>query len=55
MAMFWTEVPIAILFVAMRMYSRFKLRNMGLDDWMMVITLVRFVIYLLRCYSTNPS
>ena len=41
MAMFWTEVPIGVIFVAMRMYSRFKLRNTGLDDWMMVFTLVR--------------
>lgn len=40
MAMFWIEVPTAIVFVALRMYSRFKLRNTGLDDWLMVITLV---------------
>ena len=40
MAMFWTEVPIAMAFVAMRIYSRLKLHNTGYDDWMMVITLV---------------
>ena len=41
MAMFWTEVPIAMAFVAMRIYSRLKLRSVGYDDWMIVITLVR--------------
>lgn len=40
MAMFWTELPIAVLFVGLRMYSRFRLRNTGVDDWIMVVTLV---------------
>lgn len=40
MAMFWTEVPIAIIVVAMRIYSRFKIKATGIDDWVMVITLV---------------
>ena len=44
LAMVWTEVPIAAIFVTMRMYSRLKLRNLGWDDWMMVITLVSRLI-----------
>ena len=40
MAMFWTEVPIAIIVVALRMYARFRIKATGLDDWFMVITLV---------------
>lgn len=41
MAMFWTEVTIAVIVVAMRMYSRFKIKATGVDDWIMVLTLVR--------------
>ena len=40
MAMFWTEVPIAIIVVALRIYSRFKIKATGIDDWVMIITLV---------------
>ena len=40
LAMVWTEVPIAAIFVTMRMHSHLKLRNFGWDNWMMVITLV---------------
>ena len=40
MAMFWTEVPIAIIVVAFRIYSRYKIKATGLDDWIMIATLV---------------
>lgn len=39
MAVFWTEAPIAIIVVALRTYSRYKIKAIGLDDWMMIITL----------------
>ena len=41
LAVFWTQVSICIVVIAMRMYSRFKLKTTGVDDWVMVVTLVR--------------
>ena len=31
LAMVWTEVSIAIIFVSMRMYSRFKINGTGIE------------------------
>ena len=41
LAMWWTELSICIVMVAMRFYSRYKLKNFGLDDWLMLTALVR--------------
>ena len=40
LAMWWTELSICIVMAAMRMYSRFKLKNIGVDDWFIVAALV---------------
>ena len=40
MAMFWTQVPIAIIVVSLRIYARFKIKAIGVDDWFMIIALV---------------
>lgn len=40
MAMWWTELSISIIMVAMRMYSHYRLKNVGVDDWFMVTALV---------------
>ena len=50
MAMFWTEVPIAIIVVALRTCSRFKIKATGIDDWMMIVTLVSMPPF----YSSYP-
>lgn len=40
LAMWWTELSICIIMVAMRFYSRYKLKNFGTDDWLMLAALV---------------
>ncbi|KAL9134774.1 MAG: hypothetical protein Q9175_004043 [Cornicularia normoerica] len=40
LAMWWTELSICIVMVAMRFFSRYKLKNFGTDDWLMLIALV---------------
>lgn len=40
LAMWWTELSICIVMVAMRFYSRHKLKNFGTDDWLMLTALV---------------
>lgn len=42
LAMFWTETAISIIILGMRMWSRHKLKNFGIDDWVMGLTVVRF-------------
>ncbi|KAI9655764.1 MAG: hypothetical protein M1821_005199 [Bathelium mastoideum] len=43
-ALYWTEGAIAILIVALRVYCRVTMRQMGLDDYMMLFTLALFLI-----------
>ena len=39
----WIECSIAIIFVALRFYSRIKyVSKLWWDDWVMLLTLVRF-------------
>ena len=38
----WTQVVIAVAFIAMRLYTRFFLiRSLGWDDLLMIVNLVR--------------
>ena len=39
-AIYWAEMFFAILIVALRFYARGMNRNVGADDWMMLVTLV---------------
>jgi len=41
-AIYWAEMFVAITIVSLRMYARKITKNYGWDDWMMLITLVRF-------------
>lgn len=40
LAITWAETFICIVVLGLRFYSRMKLKNIGIDDWMMLITLV---------------
>lgn len=40
LVMYWTEFSICIIVVFLRFYSRIKIRSVGLDDWVMLLTLV---------------
>ena len=40
LAMWWTELSICIIMVVLRFYSRYKLKNFGTDDWLMLTALV---------------
>ncbi|KAM0800903.1 hypothetical protein BDR22DRAFT_907498 [Usnea florida] len=51
MAMLWTECVLAMIIVALRFYARIKMRNLGADDWMMLITVVLFLI--MTCFTTH--
>ena len=38
--MFWTECVLAIIILGLRFYAKISMRNLGADDWMMLITVV---------------
>ena len=44
LAMWWTELSICIIMVILRFYSRYKLKNFGTDDWLMLTALVSSTI-----------
>lgn len=39
-AVFWTLTSIATVIVAARFYARWLIRGIGLDDWMILVSLV---------------
>lgn len=39
-AVYWTQVGIATFVVAARFYTRKRMRTTGVDDWLMLVTLV---------------
>ena len=41
MAIYWTQVSTASIIVATRLYTRKRMKIIGIDDWLMLITLVR--------------
>ncbi|CAF9923648.1 hypothetical protein IMSHALPRED_005982 [Imshaugia aleurites] len=43
MAMWWTELSICIIMVALRFYSRYKLKNFGIDDGLMMTALILYI------------
>lgn len=40
LGVWWAEVGVATVFVAMRFYTRFTMRSLGADDWTILLTLV---------------
>ncbi|KAK3365414.1 hypothetical protein B0H63DRAFT_112484 [Podospora didyma] len=44
LAQFWTYVAIGSIMTALRFFARFKIRAVGLDDWMMLATVILFTI-----------
>jgi len=40
-AAFWAPIPILAAVIAARFYVRFNMRNLGLDDWLMLFAYVR--------------
>ncbi|KAH8742343.1 integral membrane protein [Diaporthe sp. PMI_573] len=49
-AAYWTWSAVSILMLCLRIYARVKIRGLGWDDWMMVITVILFVIT--ACFVT---
>ncbi|KAK0702006.1 hypothetical protein B0T26DRAFT_744917 [Lasiosphaeria miniovina] len=43
-AMFWTYTSIAAAMTGLRFYARLQIRAVGLDDWMMLATVILFAI-----------
>lgn len=43
-AMFWTYTAIVLVVLSLRFYARFKIRAFGWDDWLMLFTVILFVI-----------
>jgi hypothetical protein len=39
-AVYWTQVGVATVIVAARFYTRKRMRMTGVDDWLMLVTLV---------------
>jgi hypothetical protein len=45
-ATFWTQVPIAFLFLTARFYVRISTKSVSWDDWWMLITWVKsFLVF----------
>ena len=40
MGMLWTECVLALALVGLRFHVRISIRNLGADDWMMLVTVV---------------
>lgn len=40
LAMYWTEITIVTIVVALRFYSRIMIKGLGLDDWAVLFTMV---------------
>ena len=40
LAIFWTQFAIALVFVLLRFYARFSIHAIGMDDWVITITMV---------------
>ncbi|KAL7621418.1 hypothetical protein AAE478_008740 [Parahypoxylon ruwenzoriense] len=53
MAMFWTWTGLASMLLTLRFYARYKIHALGWDDWMMLITVVLFIIT--TCFVTYMS
>ncbi|KAJ4414296.1 hypothetical protein N0V82_008025 [Gnomoniopsis sp. IMI 355080] len=49
LGVWWAEVGVATLFVAMRFYTRFTMRSIGADDWTILLTLVMFMATMALC------
>ncbi|KAF2964104.1 hypothetical protein GQX73_g9479 [Xylaria multiplex] len=43
-AMFWSYTAIVLVVLTLRFYARFKIRAFGWDDWLMLLTVILFVI-----------
>ena len=41
LAVFWTECAVALAVMFLRVYARLMIKNVGLDDWVMFLTMVR--------------
>ncbi|KAI9694273.1 MAG: hypothetical protein M1820_009076 [Bogoriella megaspora] len=52
MAIYWTECGVALSVVLLRLYSRLILKKMWIDDWMMFLTMLLFVVV---CSLTTVS
>jgi hypothetical protein len=39
-AMFWMESVFCIMILALRLYVRISIRGLGIDDWLMLFTVV---------------
>ncbi|CAG8953110.1 hypothetical protein HYFRA_00003307 [Hymenoscyphus fraxineus] len=44
MAMFWTEAIIGLLLVTLRVHVRYSIRGLGVDDWLMILTVILFMV-----------
>ncbi|MCJ1268754.1 hypothetical protein MMC22_008642 [Lobaria immixta] len=44
-AMYWTECTIVTIVVALRFYSRIRIKGLGLDDWTMLFTLALTLVF----------
>lgn len=57
MAMFWAESAIAFVVISLRVTGRIMIRKLGLDDYMMLFTLVGdpWPTYRSRYHSDSPS
>lgn len=40
LAIFWTQVPISLTFLCLRVYVRVSIRNFSYDDYTMIVTWV---------------
>lgn len=40
LALYWTEVVLAVIIIVLRFYSRIRIKGLGWDDWIMLFTVV---------------
>lgn len=47
LVLYWTQVALAIVIIALRFYSRIRIQGLGPDDWIMLFTVVSHFLSLL--------
>lgn len=52
LALWWTEAGIATVIVGLRLYTRFLMRGLVLEDWLMLLALVRLLLLLSHTQSS---
>lgn len=44
LALYWTQIALAVVIIILRFYSRMRIQGLGPDDWIMLFTVVSYLL-----------